>query len=85
MFYQQKFLVGKILQLFFFGYSISMAFLCLGIVKKKNEKQIFIAVLLKSLNSFIYDEFYTKNYKTIFFGTIAWKYTFRDVGMELPI
>ena len=44
-----------------------MEFLCLGIVKKKNEKEIFIAVLLKILNFFIYGEFYTKNYKTIFF------------------
>ena len=32
-----------------------MEFLCLGIVKK-NEKEIFIAVLLKNLNFFTYGE-----------------------------
>ena len=47
-----------------------MEFLCLGIVKTKNEKEIFIAVLLKNLIFFIYDEFYTKNYKTIFFAQL---------------
>ena len=62
-----------------------MGFLCLGIVKKKHEKESFIAVLLKNLNSFIYGEFYRKNYKTIFFGTITCKYRSRNVGMELPI
>ena len=36
-----------------------------GIVKRQNEKEIFIVVLLK--NVFIYGQFYTKNYKTIFF------------------
>ena len=54
-----------------------MEFLCLSIVKRKNE--IFIAVLLKNLNFFIYVEFYTKNYKTIFFRTIAFKYMSRNV------
>ena len=52
-FYQQKFLDGKILQFFFFGLSISMEFLYLGIVKKKNEKEIFIVIILKNLN-FLY-------------------------------
>ena len=49
-----------------------MEFLCLSIVKGKNE--IFVAVLLKKLNFFIYGEFYTKNDKTIFFRTITCKY-----------
>ena len=40
-----------------------MEFLCLGNEKKKNEKEIFIAVLLKNLNFFKNGEFYTK--KTI--------------------
>ena len=43
-----------------------MEFLYLGIVKKKNEKEVFIAVLLENLNFFMYGEFYTQNYKTIF-------------------
>ena len=43
-----------------------MEFPCLGIVKEKNGKEIFIAVLLKNSNFFIYGEFYTKNYKIIF-------------------
>ena len=42
-----------------------MEFLCLGIVKKKNKKEIFIAVLWKKLIFFMYGEFYTKNYKAI--------------------
>ena len=48
-------------------------------VKKKNEKEIFIAVLLKNLNFFIYGEFYIKNYRTIFFRTITCKYMSRNV------
>ena len=56
-----------------------MEFLCLGIVKKKNEKEIFITVLLKNSNFFIFDEFYTKNYKTTFYRTITCKYMSRNV------
>ena len=54
-----------------------MEFLCLGIVKRKNE--IFVAVLLKNLNFLIYGEFYTKNYKTTFFRTITYKYMSQNV------
>ena len=43
-----------------------MEFLCLGIVKKKNEKEIFIAVLLKNLNFFIYGQFIQKIVKQFF-------------------
>ena len=39
-----------------------MEFLCLGVVKKKNEKEFFIPLLLKNLNFFIYGEFDTKKY-----------------------
>ena len=38
-----------------------MEFLCVGIVKKKNEKVIFISLILKNLNSFMYCEFYAKD------------------------
>ena len=63
-----------------------MEFLCLGIVKKKNEKEIFIAVFLKILNFFIYGEFYTKNYKTIFFLAQLHVSTCHEMLlMELPI
>ena len=54
-----------------------MKFLCLSIVKRKNE--IFVAVLLKNLNFFIYGEFYTKNYKPIFFRTVTCKCMSRNV------
>ena len=37
------------------------------------EKEIFEAVLLKNVNFFIYGEFYTKNYETIFIRTITCK------------
>ena len=47
-----------------------MEFLCLGIVKKKNEKEIFIAFFRKNLNFFIYGDFYTKDYKTIFLAQL---------------
>ena len=47
-----------------------MEFLCLGIVKKKNEKEIFIAFLLKNLNFFLHGDFYTENYKTIFLAQL---------------
>ena len=77
-FYQQKFLDGKILQFFFFGLSVSMKFLYLGIVKKKNEKEIFIAVLLKNLNFFI-QWILHKNYKTVFFCTVTCKYMSQTV------
>ena len=42
-----------------------MEFPCLGIVKEKNEKEIFIAVAEK-FEFFYMWEFYTKNYKIIF-------------------
>ena len=82
-FYQQKFLDGKILQFFFFGLSISMEFLYLGIVKKKNEKEIFIVIILKNLNFFIHGEFYTKNYKIIFFAQLH--VSPEMLLMELPV
>ena len=83
-FYQQKFLDGKILQFFFFGLSVSMKFLYLGIVKKKNEKEIFIAVLLKNLNFFI-QWILHKNYKTVFFAQLHVSTCPKLLLMELPI
>ena len=41
--------------------------------KEKNGREIFKAVLLKNVHFFIYGEFYTKNYKTIFICTITCK------------
>ena len=61
-----------------------MEFLCLGIVKK-NEKEIFIAVLLKNLNFFIYGEFYAKNYKTIFLAQLQVSICPEMLLMELSI
>ena len=62
-----------------------MEFLYLGIVKKKNEKEIFIAVLLENLNFFMYGEFYTQNYKTIFLAQLHVSTCPKMLLMELPI
>ena len=51
----------------------------MGVVKQKNEKKFFIALLLKNLNFFIYGEFDTKNYETMFFCRILCKYMSRNV------
>ena len=56
-----------------------MKFLWLGIIKKKKEKNVFVTVLLKILNFFIYGELYTKNDEIIFFRTITCKYLSRNV------
>ena len=62
-----------------------MEFLYLGIVKKKNEKEIFIAVLLENLNFFMYGEFYTQNYKTIFLAQLHVSTCPKMLLMELPM
>ena len=62
-----------------------MEFLCLSIVKKKSEKWIFIAVLLKNLIFFIYGEFYTKNYNTNFLAQLLVSTCPKILLMELPV
>ena len=76
-FYQQKFLDGKILQLFVFWIK---RFHGASLFKyRKEEKWDFYSCSFEKFEFFIYVEFYTKNYKTIFFRTIACKYMSRNV------
>ena len=70
---------------FFFGQSVSMEFLCSGIVKKKNKKSIFKAALLKNLNFFTYGEFCTKNHNTTFLAQLHVSTCPKMLLMELPI
>ena len=77
LFYQQKFLVEKILQQkkFLFWIKHFHVVYLLRYSKEVKWKRDF----------FIYGEFYTKNYKTIFFRTITCRCMSRNVGIELPI
>ena len=52
----------------------------------KNEKEIFIAVLIYLLDIYIYiyGEFYTKNYRKVFSHKIECKYMFLNIWTELP-
>ena len=63
-----------------------MEFLCLGIVKKKNEKDFCSCSFEKFELFFIYAEFYTKNYETIFLSQLHVRSTCPEMLlMELPI
>ena len=53
----------------------------LGIVKKKNEKEIFIAAVFYKFDIRIYDEFYTRNIEKLQFIFMCMS---RNIGMELP-
>ena len=55
-----------------------------GKCKKKNEKEIFIAVAFYIFDIHTYGEFYTENYRKIFFRTVTRKYMSLNAGMELP-
>ena len=56
-----------------------MEFLCLGIVKKKNEKRDFYSCSFENFEFFYIWWILYKNYKTVFFSTITCKYMSRNV------
>ena len=81
MFYQQKYVGGKNITNFLFWLKLFLRVSLLGIVKKKNEREIFIAAVFYKFDIHIYDEFYTRNIEKLQF---TFMYMSRNIGMKLP-